>query len=89
MALLRSAQVALSTSYPVSSLVVEAGWENVSVTLDDATIAFTVRMDGAGVENVPAGSSWGIATPGSTKEALGLEIKAASGTPNASVIWFK
>jgi len=89
MALLRTASQTLSTSYG-AAIPVESGWENVTVTLDDADIGFVVEIDGANEEAVPAGSSWVLETPGaSTMVALSLKVKSASGTPAASVIWFK
>tara|TARA_R110000751_G_scaffold4381_1_gene21462 strand:- start:891 stop:1160 length:270 start_codon:yes stop_codon:yes gene_type:complete len=89
MSLYRSASQALTVAYG-SPLVLESGARAISVTLDDSSIGFTVRIDGVNEEGVPAGSSWQLQPPqpGVTGD-LGIEIRAASGTPNASVIWFR
>tara|TARA_R110000824_G_scaffold102100_7_gene242292 strand:+ start:3406 stop:3675 length:270 start_codon:yes stop_codon:yes gene_type:complete len=89
MAILRKTTQALSVSYG-AAIAVESGWENVSVTLDDAEIGFVVEIDAGNEEAVGAGSSWVLTTPGaSTQGALSIKVKSDSGTPTASVIWFK
>ena len=62
MSLYRSATQALSTSYG-SSITLEDGARSISVTLDDAEIGFTVRVDSTNEEQVPAGSSWSLRPP--------------------------
>lgn len=89
MSIYRSATQTLSTSYG-SSITIEDGARSISVTLDDATIGFTVRIAGANEEDVPAGSSWSLRPPPpGIGDDLGIELKSASGTPVASVIWFR
>lgn len=89
MSLFRSATQALTTAYG-SSITLEDGARSISVTLDDSSIGFTVRIAGANEENVPAGSGWELRPPPpGLGDNLGIEIKSASGTPNASVIWFR
>ena len=89
MSLYRSATQVLSTAYG-SSITLEDGARSISVTLDDATIGFTVRIAGANEENIPAGSGWELRPPPpGISDDLEIEIKSASGTPNASVIWFR
>jgi hypothetical protein len=89
MSLFRSASQVLSTAYG-SSITLEDGARSISVTLDDATIGFTVRIAGANEENIPAGSGWELRPPPpGISDDLEIEIKSASGTPNASVVWFR
>ncbi len=88
MAQLRTATQALSTSYG-AIISVETGWDSVSVTLDDNAIGFTVEVASTNEEAVPAGSSWVLDAGASVTEALALRIKSASGTPTASVLWFR
>ena len=89
MSLYRSATQALSTAYG-SSVTLEDGARSISVTLDDSAIGFTVRIAGANEEQVPAGSSWSLRPPPpGISDDLGIELKSASGTPSASVIWFR
>ncbi len=89
MSLYRSASQVLSTGYG-SAITLEDGARSISVTLDDAEIGFTVRIAGANVEQVPAGSSWSLRPPPpGISDDLDIEILSASGTPTASVIWFR
>jgi len=89
MSIYRSATQTLSTSYG-SSITIEDGARSISVTLDDATIGFTVRIAGVNEEDVPAGSSWQLRPPPpGIGDDLGIELKSESGTPVASVIWFR
>ena len=89
MSLYRSATQVLSTAYG-SSITLEDGARSISVTLDDSAIGFTVRIAGANEENIPAGSGWELRPPPpGISDDLGIEIKSASGTPTASVIWFR
>lgn len=68
-----------------------AGSQNISVTLDDQTIAFAVRCPASTgqVEGVAAGGSW---FPGNGDNRLAddltFDIRAASGTPNASIVFW-
>lgn len=88
MAQLRTAAQTLSTSYG-AAISVETGWDSVSVTLDDDEIGFIVEIDGANEEAVPAGSSWVLNAGASVTVALSLKVKSESGTPAASVLWFR
>jgi hypothetical protein len=87
--LYRSATQVLSVAYG-SSITLEDGARSISVTLDDSAIGFTVRIAGANEEDVPAGSSWSLRPPPpGISDDLGIEVKSDSGTPSASVIWFR
>lgn len=89
MSLYRSASQVLSTGYG-SAITLEDGARSISVTLDDSAIGFTVRIAGANEEQVPAGSSWSLRPPPpGISDDLDIEILSASGTPTASVIWFR
>ncbi len=89
MSLYRSAAQTLSTSYG-SAITIEDGARSISVTLDDATIGFTVEIDSGNEEQVPAGSSWSLRPPPpGIGDDLPIKIKSASGTPVASVVWFR
>lgn len=89
MSLYRSATQVLSTAYG-SSITLEDGARSISVTLDDAAIGFTVRLASANEEQVPAGSSWSLRPPPpGISDDLDIEVKSDSGTPSASVIWFR
>ena len=89
MSLYRSASQVLSTGYG-SAITLEDGARSISVTLDDALIGFTIRIAGGNEEQVPAGSSWSLRPPPpGISDDLDIEILSASGTPTASVIWFR
>ena len=89
MSIYRSAQQTLSTSYG-SAVTIEAGARSISVTLDDASIGFTVKINDVNEEDVPAGSSWQLLPPPpGIGDDLPLKITADSGTPAASVVWFR
>lgn len=89
MSIYRSAQQTLSTSYG-SAVTIEAGARSISVTLDDASIGFTVKINDVNEEDVPAGSSWQLLPPPpGIGDDLPIKIKADSGTPKASVVWFR
>jgi hypothetical protein len=89
MSIYRSASQVLSTGYG-SAITLEDGARSISVTLDDAEIGFTIRIAGANEEQVPAGSSWSLRPPPpGISDDLDIEILSESGTPTASVIWFR
>ncbi len=89
MSLFRSTTQVLSTSYG-SAITIEDGARSISVTLDDAEIGFMVRIAGANEESVPAGSGWELRPPPpGLSDDLDIEILSDSGTPTASVIWFR
>ncbi|MGB0768079.1 MAG: hypothetical protein ACPGYV_10250 [Phycisphaeraceae bacterium] len=89
MSIYRSAQQTLSTSYG-SAITIDSGASAISVTLDDSSIGFTVKINDVNEEDVPAGSSWQLQPPRpGIGDELPIKIKAASGTPKASVVWFK
>ena len=89
MSLYRSAAQTLSTSYG-SAITIEDGARSISVTLDDSEIGFTVEIDSGNEEQVPAGSSWSLRPPPPGIGAdLPIKIKSDSGTPVASVVWFR
>ena len=49
-----------------------------------------VRIAGANEEGVPAGSGWELRPPPpGLSDDLDIEILSESGTPTASVIWFR
>lgn len=82
---------ALTTAYlGASAKYIITGAKRVSVSLDDAAIGFTVQfypIDGYGEDStediVAAGGMWWEdIDPGQT---WSLDIKAASGTPNAQI----
>ena len=82
----------LSTSYSADQDI-RAGLSGYEVTLDDAAIAYSVRWtDDAtatsspdGEVAVPAGASYVFDFKGSLSDAKKVAIKAASGTPNATL----
>jgi predicted thioesterase len=88
MALMFKSTQVLSTAYG-AAVEIDSGWELLSVTLDDANIGFKVEIDAANEEAAPAGSSWGIQTPNDNKQGISIKVKADSGTPTASLIWFR
>jgi len=89
MSLYRSTTQTLSTSYG-AAITLEDGAQEISVTLDDAEIGFTVRVAASNEEQVPAGSSWSLRPPPpGIGDDLDIEVKSDSGTPTASVIWFR
>jgi hypothetical protein len=80
----------LGTSYG-AAIVIPVGAIGASVTLSDSSIAFTVQDQAAGTpeEAVPAGSSYVLGSgdyPLGT--AVSIKIKAASGTPVATIAYF-
>lgn len=80
----------LSTSYG-DAISIPVGAIGASVTLSDSSIAFTVQDQATGTpeEAVPAGSSYVLGSgdyPLGT--AVSIKIKAASGTPVATVAYF-
>jgi len=87
-----SSILALSTSYSADQDIL-AGLSGYEITLDDAAIAFSVRWtDDAtatsspdGEVAVPAGASYLFDFGGSLNDAKKVAIKAASGTPNATL----
>jgi len=89
---MRSSTVqALTTSYLGTEFEIR-GAASIEVWLDDAAIAFTVRYktgdtSGDYVERVVgAGGSRYIEGSGSKGQSIFLNVKAASGTPNAHVL---
>ena len=81
----------LSTSYNSDAIVIPVGAIGASITLDDSSIGFTVQDQAAGTpeEAVPAGSSYVLGAgdyPLGT--AVSIKIKAASGTPVATIAYF-
>jgi len=89
MSIYRSATQALSTAYG-AAITVEDGARSISVTLDDAAIGFTVEINGGNEEQVPAGSSWSLRPPPpGIGDDLPIKVKSDSGTPTASVVWFR
>ena len=89
MSIKRSATQSLTQAYG-APIVVEDGARSISVTLDDATSGFMVRIDGVNEEMIPSGSSWQLRPPPpGISDDLSLEILAEVGTPTASVIWFR
>ena len=89
MSIYRSAKQSLTQAYG-SAIVVEEGARSISITLDDDTGGFTVRIAGGNEELVPAGSSWSLRPPPpGISDDLSLEILAETGTPTASVVWFR
>ena len=89
MAIFCSESQPLSTSSG-SAITIGDGARSISVTLDDATIGFTVKINGANEENVPAGSSWSLRPPPpGVGDDLPIKIKSARGTPTASGLWFR
>ena len=88
MALLRMEQQTLSSSLG-SAIVIPAGWENLSVELDDPSKAVTVEIDGTydfGGEH----ATWSLATPGSsTSNSISVKLKSDSGNPVATVVWYQ
>jgi hypothetical protein len=89
MSILRTSQQVLSTAYG-SAVIVTDGAQEITVTTDDAAIGFVVRIAGVNEEQVPAGSSWKLSPPQpGIGDDLSLEIKSDSGTPTASIVWFR
>ena len=88
MALLRMQQQTLSASLG-AAIVIPSGWENLSIELDDPSKALTVEIDGTYDFGGDA-SSWSLETPGgSTSNSISVKMKADTGTPVATVIWFQ
>mgnify|MGYP003123257222 CR=1 FL=1 len=79
----------LSAAYG-ADLVIPVGASDVTVTLSDPAIGFTVQDQaaGAGEEGVPAGSSWALGTSSSLAASVTIKIKSASGTPVAMLAYF-
>ena len=89
MSILRTSQQVLSTAYG-SAVIVTDGAQEITVTMDDAAIGFVIRIAGVNEEQVPAGSSWTLSPPQpGIGDDLSLEIKSDSGTPTASIVWFR
>ncbi len=84
--------LALTTSYSADQDIAR-GLSGYEITLDDSEIGFSVRWtDDAtatsspdGEIAVPAGSSYVFDFNGSLKDPKKVSIKAASGTPNATL----
>ena len=88
MALLRLRQQTLGTSLG-AAIVIPAGWENLSIELDDPSKALTVEIDGT-YDFGGHHPTWELATPGSsTSNSISVKMKADEGTPVATVIWFQ
>jgi hypothetical protein len=77
---------ALTTAYG-ATITIADGSLDISITMDDSAIGFTVQDQGdSGEEAVPAGSSW-VAGNGDhpINADLLIKIKSASGTPTAII----
>jgi len=80
---------ALTTNYLANDFQVRSA-RNVEIWISDAAIAFTVRYQYAGGDQVErvvgAGGSRYIAGTGDRGTVLNVNVKSASGTPTAHII---
>ena len=87
-------KLALTTAYSADQTI-PMGIRRVVVSLDDSAIGYTVQVRGAGGTIVagdpevvlPAGASWefDFRGPLTNGDGASWRIKAASGTPNATI----
>ena len=88
MALLRMEQQTLS-SILGAAVVIPTGWENLHIELNDPSKGLTVEIDGTYVFGGDK-AFWTLNSPGSsTSNSISVKMKADSGNPVASIIWFQ
>jgi|14_taG_2_1085336.scaffolds.fasta_scaffold127171_2 hypothetical protein len=81
----------LGTGYG-AALLIPIGAISAAVTLSDSAIAFTVQDQATLTpeESVPAGASYVLGNENyPLGTAVSIKVKAASGTPVATVSWFE